>query len=256
MASFLFLGGWRAHVPGLSPERQGSLTCPWPYSLLPAPPHNHLFSYFHQQPNYWSFKVSVWCFCVRDNRMCSPAPAPPCTCFAQSCASARDCLVWVVGVGLQAGSAALREPGFACQGLVDPVWEFVPPVLGIWAGDAQASPGRKEHLGMREAFSPAWRDCWLQGTEVDPVILLRALFSELRLHLPGRPRDYNGPLIPFLLSTVGKLVSARQETHKLTPPNPLPKWRAGLRDGVFLPPLESLDHPQLERCLSPPGASC
>ena len=99
MASFLFLGGWRAHVPGLSAERQGSLTSPWPYSLLPAPPHNHLFSYFHQQPNYWSFKVSAWCFCVRDNRMCSPAPAPPRTCFAQGCASARDRLVWVVGLG-------------------------------------------------------------------------------------------------------------------------------------------------------------
>lgn len=131
-----------------------------------------------------------------------------------------DRLVWVVGVGLQAGSAALREPGFACQGLVDPVWEFVPPVLGIWAGDAQASPGREEHLGMREVFSPAWRDCWLQGTEVDPVILLRAFFSELRLYLPGRPCDYNGPLIPFLLSTVGswsvpgkRLTDLHPQTH-------------------------------------------
>lgn len=44
--------------------------------LCPTPqvPHNHLFSYFHQQPNYWSFKVSVRCFCCHGNCMC-PLPA-------------------------------------------------------------------------------------------------------------------------------------------------------------------------------------
>lgn len=43
-------------------------------------------------------------------------------------------------MGLQAVAAALRESGFACQGLVDPAWEFVPFLLEIWAGDTQAFP--------------------------------------------------------------------------------------------------------------------
>lgn len=68
-----------------------------------------------------------------------------------------------VGLGLQAVAAALRESGWACQGLVDPVQELRLPLLGIWAGNAQASSGREGHLGMRGCltFPPAWRDCWL-----------------------------------------------------------------------------------------------
>ena len=88
-------------------------------------------------------------------------------------------------LGLQAGAAALREPGFACQGLVEPVWQFGPPLLGIWVGGAQAYPETQGHLGMKEVFPPAWRDSWLRGRALDPMILLRALSSELRLHFPS-----------------------------------------------------------------------
>lgn len=55
-------------------ESQESLTHPCPSSL--AAPYNHLFSYFHQQPNYWSFKVSARCFCLCDNCMSCPPPPP------------------------------------------------------------------------------------------------------------------------------------------------------------------------------------
>ena len=88
-------------------------------------------------------------------------------------------------LGLQAGAAVLREPGFACQELVEPVWQFGPPLPGIWVGDAQAYPETQGHLGTREAFPPAWKDSWLRERDLDPMILLRALFSELRLHFPN-----------------------------------------------------------------------
>lgn len=59
--------------PGV--ESRESLTRPCPSFL--AAPYNHLFSYFHQQPNYWSFKVSARCFCLCDDCMsCLPHPHP------------------------------------------------------------------------------------------------------------------------------------------------------------------------------------
>lgn len=73
----------------------------------------------------------MWCFRFHDNCMCPPTLPPPCTRFAQGCVTARDLLVWAEGFGVQAVAAALRDSGFSCQGLVDPVLEFVPPLKGI-----------------------------------------------------------------------------------------------------------------------------
>lgn len=103
---------------------------PCPYALLPAP-RNHLFSYFHQQPNYWSFKVSVWCFCFRGNCMCFPAlPLPA---HALHRGVHLHGIFWYGwrALGLQDVAAALRESGFTCQGLLDPTWAFGPLLLGI-----------------------------------------------------------------------------------------------------------------------------
>lgn len=76
-------------------------------------------------------------------------PAPPCTCFAQGCASARDLLVRVEG---------LWAAGYGC--CFKRVWVRLPGAfgsnMGVWATPArdlswglQASSGHKEHFGMR-----------------------------------------------------------------------------------------------------------
>lgn len=80
-------------------------------------------------------------------------------------------------MGLQAGAAALREPGSACQGLVEPVRQFGPSLLGIWVRDSQAYPETQGHLGMREVFSPAWRDSWLRGEGLGSYDLTEGLNS-------------------------------------------------------------------------------
>lgn len=52
-----------------------------------------------------------------------------------------------------------------------------------------------------------------------------------------------------------ELVMPGKRLTALHPPNLLPKWRAELKDGALLPPLESSDHPQLEIRLCPPRTS-
>lgn len=76
IACCLFPRGWRPTTrPRVESLERESLTRPCPSSL--AAPYNHLFSYFHQQPNYWSFKVSARCFCLCDDCMsCPPHPHP------------------------------------------------------------------------------------------------------------------------------------------------------------------------------------
>lgn len=117
-----------AHVPGL----RESLTCPCPTPL--AAPYNHLFSYFHQQPNYWSFKVSARCFCLCDNCMSCPLLPPPllCTCFSWGCAIARAPSSTGGGPGAAGyGCCSGGESGGVCQGLVDLEWESCHFTLGV-----------------------------------------------------------------------------------------------------------------------------
>lgn len=87
------------------------------------------------------------------------------------------------------------------------------------------------------------------------MILWRALFSELRFHLPGRPCAWDGCLIPFLLSTMGSWSVPGKRLTALCPQTCCPS--AGRSSGTVasLPLLESLDYPQLEMGL-PPLASC
>ena len=138
--------------------------------------------------------------------MCSPAPGPPCTCFAQGCASARDLLVWAVGFGAA-----------GCGCCFERVWVRLPGAhgsrVGVWATPAgDLGWGCLGFPRLGGAFwnergcltlTPAWRHCWLRGRDLDPVIL-RARFSGLGFHLPGRPWVYDEPLIPFLLGTLGR----------------------------------------------------
>lgn len=107
---------------GRGPWSQG---CTQRVSNPPSPllsphssPHNHVFSYFHQQPNYWSFKVSA-CASASVTSACALLPwALPAHALPRG-VHLHGTFRWGRrALGLQAVAAALRESELACQGFV------------------------------------------------------------------------------------------------------------------------------------------
>lgn len=123
---------------------------PVPVPLPGSPPCNHLFSYSHQQPNYWSFKVSARCFCLCDDCMsCPPLPPLPCTRFALGCASARDPLLfgrWAWGCRLLLGGVG--RVWVCLPGAYGSRVGVLPRPLEVWPIDAQIPSSPKPVRGI------------------------------------------------------------------------------------------------------------